>query len=113
VQAIRSQAAAFLKHGKDIMEAFFFRPRPSQLLSGSCWSHVKYGVATHQTARPATWKWLALKRLPYHGAGIYDSELDGWQPGEIKTAEDIGTVALSIEMDGYRLISLRPRPLTA
>ena len=31
-----------------------------------------------------------------------------WQPGEIDAAKDIGTVALSIEMGGYRLISLRP-----
>jgi hypothetical protein len=39
----------------------------------------------------------------------YDSERDDWQPDEMNAAKDIAAVALSIEMTGYRLISLRPR----
>ena len=156
-------------------------------------SHVEHRICRIKPLVPAKWKWLALKRFPYHGAELtyfatresgtfhiratagiesdlpmkltirmsrraykpfpttqrsshcsagaryafslgtfsdtitaslnllrlldartmydvclYDSERDGWQPGEIDAAKDIGTVALSIEMGGYRLISLRP-----
>jgi glycogen debranching enzyme len=164
-------------------------------VEGVCGVMLSTGSARIKPLVPAKWKWLALKRFPYHGAELtyfatresgtfhiratggiesdlpnetydsdvstdvqvfsndaavvalqrrdeicvlvgnladhtitasldllrlldaqtmydvclYDSERDGWQPGEINAAKDIGTVALSIEMGGYRLISLRPR----
>src|ERR1700729_2256101 len=65
-------------------------------------------LASHTITAPLDISTLLDARAMYNVC-IYDSELDGWQPGEINTAEDIGTVALSIEMGGYRLISLRPR----
>jgi len=40
---------------------------------------------------------------------VYNSERDGWEPGELGSGEDFGAVALSIESDGYRLIELRMR----
>jgi tetratricopeptide (TPR) repeat protein len=65
-------------------------------------------LAEHTITAPLDISTLLDARTMYDVC-IYDSELDGWQPGEINRAEDIGTVALSIEMGGYRLISLRPR----
>jgi glycogen debranching enzyme len=64
-------------------------------------------LAAHTITAPLDISALLDARTAYNVC-IYDSERDGWQPGEINAAEDIGAVALSIEMGGYRLISLRP-----
>ena len=50
-----------------------------------------------------------LEPHAYYNARIYNTERDAWEPGGLNSAEAAETVALSIEMGGYRLISLRPR----
>ena len=50
-----------------------------------------------------------LDPLGTYDVCIYDSQRDAWQPGAIDSASNIGTVSLSIEAGGYRLISLRRR----
>jgi len=166
-------------------------------IEGVCGLMLTTGRPRVKPLVPATWKWLALKRLPYHGAEItyfvtrergtfhlsatadlesefeterydtdvsaavqvlsddvavvalerhgeisilvgniaertttaaldisrlldpramydlcvFDSERDGWQPGSLSSAEAACTLVLSVEMGGYRLISLRRRSI--
>jgi hypothetical protein len=40
---------------------------------------------------------------------IYDSERDAWQPDVLDSGSNVSTVSLSLEANGYRLVSLRRR----
>lgn len=164
-------------------------------IEGVCGLMLSTGLPRVNPLVPANWKWLALKRLPYHGTEItyfatreggtfrisstadvhtdfpkelyetdvsanvtvfsenaavvalerpdeisvlvgnlgsetttvpldisglldpramydvciYDSERDAWQPDVLDSGSNVSTVSLSIEANGYRLVSLRRR----
>jgi len=45
-----------------------------------------------------------------YDVSIYNSERDAWEPGARRASDELCSIAVSVESNGYRLVRLRKSP---